>query len=212
MKKRLKSRITIALMAVVLALVGGLAVNQALNPKAPEELQLSVEPAGETEPVKQEAVAVDPCVLFDIKDIESIFKTNFEVGLAIEKEQTPDKLPATECEYRQANDGSVESLAGAYSLKILIENYNSAESARTETERLKSQAESGEVPYEILAVEGFEPETFFYTPTTSDLKKTQETLVISKGPQIFKFTIFKQNGIEKEAERTHLQELADTKF
>lgn len=199
-------------MAVILVVVGGLAVNQALNPKAPEELQPSVESSDESEPVKQEAVAVDPCVLFDTEDIESIFKADFEVGLATEKEQTSDKLPATECEYRQANDGSVESLADSYSLNILIENFSSAENARSEAEKLKSQAKSGEVPYEISAVEGFEAETFFYTPTTSDLAKTQETLVIIRGPQIFKLTIFKQNGIEREPEQNQLKELAQTKF
>lgn len=212
MEKRVKLKKKFLLLVVVLAVVGGFAANKSLGQNgsvSPAETASQPAPA---EPVKQEAVAVDPCVLFDEADIERIYQASFEVGLTEEQKETADHQPITKCEYRQSNDGSVAGLAGSYSLAVLIENYNSAENAKAQADKLRSEADSGKKPYQITSVDDIGDEAFFYTSNDETRQKQEETLTIVKGPQIFKVTIAKQSGIEQERERTRLKDLANTKL
>lgn len=212
MEKRVRLKKKFVLLVVFLAVAGGFAANKSLgqNSTAPPLDQAS-QPAP-TEPVKQEAVAVDPCVLFEEADIERIYRATFEVGLAEEQKETVDQLPITKCEYRQSNDGSITGLAESYSLTVLIENYNSADNAKAQAEKLRADADSGKKPYQTAAVDGIGDEAFFYTSTDEARQKQEETLIIVKGPQVFKITIAKESGIELEAEQGRLKELATTKL
>lgn len=168
---------------IVLIVAGGFAANDVFK-NDPELTEINQGSEVISEPINTQAVTVDPCVLFSEKDIERILDGKFEVGLANElTEKTPDNMPITECEYRQANDGSPEGLANAYILKVRIENYSSPESARSQD-----------------------------MPGHHDATGQEEVFVFTHESQRFRLSLYKESGVEKPRDQARLQELAATKF
>lgn len=173
----------IIFVVLVLIIGGGFAANMLIsrdNP-IPKSFENSEQ---QPEPINTESVTVDPCTLFDEADIERIFKSKFEVGLATElQDKTSDGKPILSCEYRQINDGTSEGLANSYLLEVIIENFNSSENAE--------------------ANKPAEP---------NKINKNEASISFARGSQLFQISISKNAGIDQVKDKARLEELIATKI
>lgn len=207
----MKRKIYIATIVIVIALVAGTSIALWLGHNKTDKATTQPtagEPQGEQTKEEVQAAIVDPCTIFDVVDIEKIFGVQFETGFAKEKGQTKDNKPITECEYRQINDGSENGLKSAYSVLIVVENFNSPESAKSQIESERVDASNNQISTED--VKDVREKAFF--ASSQSTKNSEHALYILKGSQIIRLYSTKLSGIDQGKEKQHLQDLANLEF
>ena len=204
---------SLILTVIIMALIGGVAISRQLGQKDTPEVSKSNTQAEQPKFDDAQAALVDPCIIFDLADIEKVYSTKFSTGIAEEQgNQTADGKPIIQCEYRQTNDGTAEGLKTAYVFRVMVENYNSADNARAQMESIRSNANDKDQGFEVTDVQNIGDVAFFYTPKAPALNKSEESLYFTKDAQLFRLYSIKISGIDHDTERKNLEAIANTKF
>lgn len=179
----------LALVTVIIAAIAGVLLWRGGTVNAPDTKTDSAQNSTET--------ITDACELVTSQDVANVFGVDFNEGRPDQAVTSSDNMKGGVCTFEQINDGSVQGLNEAVSVRITIDNYQSVDNAKKAIETTKSTAEvDGKVYFVRTDVPGVGDEAFFFQNQAAPVLKSEHYLYARKGSQVVNMVAVQLSGID----------------
>lgn len=193
----------LVVLTVVIAAVAGVLLWRGGTASAPDTKTETAQNNAEKETIN------DACELVTSQDISNVFGVDFNEGRPDQAVTSSDNMKGGVCTFEQINDGSVEGMNKAVSVRITIDNYQSVDNAKKAIETTKSTAEvEGKVYFVKTDAPGIGDEAFFFQNQAPAVLKSEHYLYARKGSQVVNFVAVQLSGIDHDKAGVALTELA----
>ncbi len=212
----MSKNLIIAIIAAVIVVGGGVGAYMLTKDDGSKETDNSSKTADATTPAKK---YTDACTLLSVEAIGAALGGTFgegEEGIAFTTATpgTPDydneELRGSACSFDQDNDGTTAGMVAAMSLAVDINTYADVAKAKTYMSDLHSPAtaEGQDAVASTTDVANVGDQAFFSAMNVAEQGKT-ETLNVLVGRQVIVLTVTQLSGVDREAVRSGLTELAE---